>query len=57
MSEPSMAAPEVAVIETHPVPESLEADRRMMWGGFGKLLFGNVVAIAVVLILMAVFLV
>jgi hypothetical protein len=57
MSEHSLAAPEAAVVDAHPVPDSLVADRRTLWGDFGKLLLGNVVVIAVVLILMAIFLV
>jgi hypothetical protein len=62
MSEHSLAEPEAPaltadVAETHPVPEGLVADRRTLWGDFGKLLLGNVVVIAVVLILMAIFLV
>ena len=56
MSEHSLAA-KAPILEAHPVPEALLADRRTLWGDFGKLLFGNVVAIAVVLILMAIFLV
>jgi hypothetical protein len=57
MSEHSLAAPDAAVGEEHPVPDTLVADRRTLWGSFGKLLFGNVLVIALVLILMAIFLV
>jgi len=59
MSEHSQEAPifKADTVEAHPVPESLVADRRTLWGDFGKLLFGNVLAIALVLILMAIFLV
>jgi hypothetical protein len=54
MSEHSVAAPEAA--EEPPVPETLVEDRRTLWSDFGKLLLGNVLAIAAVLILMAIFL-
>jgi hypothetical protein len=67
MSEHSLASPEASVLEPpalgasvaeeHPVPDSLLSDRRTLWGDFGKLLFGNVLVIAIVLILMAIFLV
>ena len=57
MSEHSLAAPEAAVAEAPPVPDALVADRRTLRGDFGKLLLGNVIVIAVVLILMAIFLV
>jgi len=57
MSEHSLAAPEAAVAEEHSVPDALVADRRSLWGDFGKLLLGNVIVIAAVLILMAIFLV
>ena len=62
MSEHSLAAKETPdvradVVEVHPVPDAMLADRRTLWGSFGKLLFGNVLVIAVVLILMAIFLV
>jgi hypothetical protein len=62
MSEHSLAEPEAPalkadVVEAHPVPDALVADRRTLWGSFGKLLFGNVLVIAIVLILMAIFLV
>jgi hypothetical protein len=57
MSDHSMAAEETANVEAHPVPDTLVADRRTLWGDFGKLLLGNVIVIAVVLILMAIFLV
>ncbi len=56
MSEHSVAAPGAAVAEEHPVPETLVEDRRTLWSDFGKLLLGNVIAIAAVLILMAIFL-
>jgi hypothetical protein len=39
------------------VPDTLVSDRRTLWDSFGKLLFGNVLVIALVLILMAIFLV
>jgi hypothetical protein len=57
MSDHTLAAPEAAVAEAHPVPDALVADRRSLWGDFGKLLLGNVIVIAIVLILMAIFLV
>ncbi len=57
MSEHNVAASDAAAIEAHPVPETLVSDRRTLWGSFGKLLFGNVLVIAIVLILMAIFLV
>jgi hypothetical protein len=57
MSEHSVAAPEVVTAEDHPVPDTLVSDRRTLWDSFGKLLFGNVLVIALVLILMAIFLV
>jgi len=57
MSDHSIPAHDAAPDEAHPVPETLVADRRGLWGDFGKLLLGNVIAIAVVLILMAIFLV
>jgi hypothetical protein len=56
MSEHSVA-PEVVTAEDHPVPDTLVSDRRTLWDSFGKLLFGNVLVIALVLILMAIFLV
>jgi hypothetical protein len=52
MSDHSIAA----VVEEHPVPDGLVADRRTLWGDFGKLLLGNVIVIAIVLILLAIFL-
>ena len=61
MSEHSAAAhgvaPDAGIVEEHPVPNTLVEDRRTLWGDFGKLLLGNVIVIAVVLILMAIFLV
>ncbi len=57
MSEHSLAAPEAAIVDPHPVPDALVADRRTLWGAFGKMLVGNVLVIAMVLILMAIFLV
>ena len=57
MSEHSLTAPEAAAAEAPPVEEALTADRRTLWDAFGKMLFGNVLVIAVVLILMAIFLV
>jgi hypothetical protein len=57
MSDHSPAADEAAPVEANPVPDMLAADRQTLWGAFGKLLFGNVIVIAVVLILMAIFLV
>jgi hypothetical protein len=57
MSEHSLTPHEAEVVEQHPVPETLVEDRQTLWGDFGKLLVGNVLAIAVVLVLMALFLV
>jgi hypothetical protein len=57
MSEHSLASSEAAVVEAPPVEEALTADRRTLWDAFGKMLFGNVLVIAIVLILMAIFLV
>ncbi len=57
MSEHSLAPHEAEMAEAHPVPETLVEDRQTLWGDFGKLLIGNVLAIAVVLVLMALFLV
>jgi hypothetical protein len=57
MSEHSVANPDTVAAVDHPVPETLVSDRRTLWGSFGKLLFGNVLVIAIVLILMAIFLV
>jgi hypothetical protein len=57
MSDHSPAADEAAPVEAPPVPDTLVADRRTLWGDFGKLLLGNVIVIALVLILMAIFLV
>jgi hypothetical protein len=57
MSDHVAAAHEAPPVAEHPVPDTLVADRRTLWGDFGKLLLGNVIAIAVVLILMAIFLV
>ena len=54
---PEAAAVDATPVEVHPVPDTLVADRRTLWGDFGKLLLGNVLVIAVVLILMAIFLV
>jgi hypothetical protein len=57
MSDHGIAAHGAAAGEVHPVPDTLVADRRTLWADFGKLLLGNVIVIAVVLILMAIFLV
>jgi hypothetical protein len=57
MSDHSPAAHQAAPVEEHPVPDTLVADRRTLWVDFGKLLLGNVIVIALVLILMAIFLV
>jgi hypothetical protein len=61
MSEHSLPAADAPLPErqhmTQPVVDALAADRRTLWGAFGKMLFGNVLVIAVVLILMAIFLV
>jgi hypothetical protein len=57
MSDHGIAAHETLPGEVHPVPDALVADRRTLWADFGKLLLGNVIVIAVVLALMAIFLV
>jgi hypothetical protein len=57
MSDHGIAAHETVSGEVHPVPDALVADRRTLWADFGKLLVGNVIVIAIVLILMAIFLV
>jgi hypothetical protein len=56
MAEHSMAGDDAAAVQEHVVPEAMVAAHRALWADFGKLLLGNIIAIAVVLILMAIFL-
>jgi len=56
MAEHHVAAHQTAGEPEPYVPEAMVAAHRSLWDQFGKLLLGNIIVIAAVLILMAIFL-
>jgi hypothetical protein len=56
MAEHSVAAHQAAAEPEPYVPDAMVAAHRSLWDQFGKLLLGNIIVIAAVLILMAIFL-